>query len=30
LEGVTAPDAAKEMVEAVFASRPFFFVDQQH
>ncbi len=26
---LTEPDAAKELVEAVFASRPFFFVDQQ-
>ena len=30
LEARTTPDAAKEMVDAVFASRPFFFVDQQH
>ncbi|HUZ69380.1 MAG TPA: hypothetical protein VMU65_06665 [Candidatus Saccharimonadales bacterium] len=30
LESVTAPDAARAMVEGVFASRPFFFVDQQH
>jgi hypothetical protein len=30
LEGVTSHKAAKDLVEAVFASRPFFFVDQQH
>lgn len=30
LEALTTPDAAREMVDAVFASRPFFFVDQQH
>lgn len=29
LESVTAPDAARALVEAVFASRPFFFVDMQ-
>ena len=26
----TGPVAARELVEAVFASRPFFFVDQMH
>jgi hypothetical protein len=25
----TGPDAAQDLVDAVFASRPFFFVDQQ-
>lgn len=25
----TGPDAARDLVDAVFASRPFFFVDQQ-
>jgi hypothetical protein len=29
LEGFTGPDAARDLVDAVFISRPFFFVDQQ-
>jgi hypothetical protein len=28
LEGFTGRDAARELVDAVFASRPFFFVDR--
>ena len=28
LAGFTGPDAARELVDAVFASRPFFFADQ--
>ena len=30
LAELTGLDAARELVEAVFASRPFFFVDQMH
>ena len=29
LGGFTGPDAARVLVDAVFGSRPFFFVDQQ-
>ena len=29
LAGFTGPDAARDLVDAVFGSRPSFFVDQQ-